>query len=269
MVDNPYFVKNGTEKSYYGADGTWYKKKIILANPGVLCRFENVVDARSMARSLCGRGITVSACKGSTLKKDLGLSEQSWRSFVEQMSVGQSSQEPQDGICPAQVSDPPSAEAPAFPESFLEPVSTSEAVAKEVNETEFIQKATGFFQQLQELAVMLDDINAYHEDLLSRTDKAIQDELHFMEFMTLDIQRAYRSYRRIHELRVRRRQIKNEILVANLICTEFNMSPESLFEAAKKAARCIEGLKTRLYTPRAAWPVEDDCVNYPNIAKKD
>lgn len=274
MANTQYFIKNGRSNSFYGADGTWYQKKTILANPSVLCKFGSVDEARNAAKPLYGKGVSISACKGGILKNYLGLSDTAWQTFLTRVPTVLYPRSSGMGACltASEVAPdpPPTDNTPSeTAEPSLEPVLASKAVTREGCETELIQKTVDVLHQLQELAGMLEDVNSNHRDRLKEIEKAILDELHFAEFMELDIQRAYRSYRRVHDLRVRRRQIKNEMIVSNLICTRFGTIPESLLADVAKTLQCIEGLKTRLYTPRVTWPVEDDVVNCSKTAEGD
>lgn len=97
---------------------------------------------------------------------------------------------------------------------------------------------------------------------ISRLDRVICDELHFVEFMKLDIFRAYKSYRRLHQFRIERRQYKNIEQISNILMETLKTSHTELGFVVKSALRRIEGLKDRIYDARESWPVEDDHINF-------
>lgn len=83
---------------------------------------------------------------------------------------------------------------------------------------------------------------------LSSVEKEITDELHFVEFANANAADGYKSFRRLQELRLKRRAIKDTDLVAHILGKLLSsVTPDSL-SAAK---RDIDGMKNRKYRVRA------------------
>lgn len=80
---------------------------------------------------------------------------------------------------------------------------------------------------------------------LSRIDKSICDLAHYVEFRKLNACLGYEVYKKWHDLRLERRQIKNELDVVNIILNK-DMS-DSLSDAVDKF---VNGLTNKNYEPR-------------------
>lgn len=89
------------------------------------------------------------------------------------------------------------------------------------------------------------------KDLL-KVDMEIQDCLHYIEFMKLNAAQGYQAYKLLKERRVRRRSIKNELQVLDIILEKkFN---DSFMDDVRKR---ISGMDHRTYRPRALQELFD------------
>lgn len=83
---------------------------------------------------------------------------------------------------------------------------------------------------------------------LSRNDLAIQDILHFIEFSYIDSILAYPTIKKLKELRLERRAIKNELEpLQKLICS---IDKSKLQKVHAEITKMEEVQKVRKYTPR-------------------
>jgi len=268
MADNgPYFVMKSSGSVFLGVDGTWYNKKTIVDNPSILCKFAALEEAQSTARLKYKKGCATQVCGAKKVKKALGVDNSYWEYCLFRMHDGLLAQDNSES-CDLQMK--PDMEADGLPEDTLSDdspnavnaVSASEAVSAELNDTELIMDTVDVLIKLQRLSKQWEDATLTNGDKIKEVEKAIQDELHFVEFMKLDMQRAYRSYKRLHDLRVRRRQLKNELVVVDKACLALHTTPKPLFDNVTQALSCIGGLKDRKYKPRVSWPTEDDTFNF-------
>ena len=80
---------------------------------------------------------------------------------------------------------------------------------------------------------------------LSDVDKELSDVNHYIEFVNLNAAQGYKAYKMIKERRVKRRSIKNELLVLEIILGK--KISESVTDEINKA---VEGMDNRIYEPR-------------------
>lgn len=80
---------------------------------------------------------------------------------------------------------------------------------------------------------------------LSDIDKELSDINHYIEFCNLNAAQGYKAYKMVKERRIKRRIIKNELVIVNVIL-EKKIS-DSMTEEIEKA---IRNLDKRTYTPR-------------------
>ena len=80
---------------------------------------------------------------------------------------------------------------------------------------------------------------------LSNVDKELTDINHYIEFCNLNAAQGYKAYKMIKERRIKRRIIKNELSVVDVIL-EKKIS-DSIIDEIEKV---INGLNERTYTPR-------------------
>lgn len=80
---------------------------------------------------------------------------------------------------------------------------------------------------------------------LSDIDKELSDINHYIEFCNLNAAQGYKAYKMVKERRIKRRIIKNELVIVNVIL-EKKIS-DSMTEEIEKAIRKLD---KRTYTPR-------------------
>lgn len=80
---------------------------------------------------------------------------------------------------------------------------------------------------------------------LSNADKEISDLLHYIEFCNLNAAQGYKAYKMIKERRIKRRSIKNELDVLNII-----LSKKISETATDEIEKAILVMDNRKYEPR-------------------
>lgn len=101
-----------------------------------------------------------------------------------------------------------------------------------------IEEAMGFIVEVDN---RLRELN----DALSKADLELTDMEHYIEFNTLNASRGYEAYRKMHELLLRRRGIKDEIKIVSGI--KSSVPSMSNFQSMLKVIRAVEKQK---YKPR-------------------
>ncbi len=115
-----------------------------------------------------------------------------------------------------------------------------------------IQRWIDKLNDLNGLIKEANDRKCVLEKDLSKVDMEIQDCLHYIEFMKLNAAQGYQAYKLLKERRVRRRSIKNELQVLDIILEKnFN---DSFMDDIKKQ---ISGMDHRLYRPRVLQELFD------------
>lgn len=87
---------------------------------------------------------------------------------------------------------------------------------------------------------------------LSVVDKEICDILHYIEFCNLNAAQGYKAYKMLKERRIKRRSIKNELNVLNII-----LSKKISETATDEIAKAIAGMDKRRYEPRVMHELFD------------
>lgn len=82
-------------------------------------------------------------------------------------------------------------------------------------------------------------------DQLSTVDKEICDILHYIEFCNLNAAQGYKVYKMIKERRIRRRSIKNELQVLDII-----LGKKISETATDEIEKAVAGMDKRKYEPR-------------------
>ena len=82
-------------------------------------------------------------------------------------------------------------------------------------------------------------------DQLSTVDKETCDILHYIEFCNLNAAQGYKAYKMLKERRIRRRSIKNELQVLDIILGK--KISETATDEIQKAVECMD---KRKYEPR-------------------
>ena len=81
--------------------------------------------------------------------------------------------------------------------------------------------------------------------LLSKVDQELSDVNHYIEFCNLNAAQGYKAYKMIKDRRIKRRSIKNELQVVDIILSK--KISETATDEIKKA---IDGMDQRTYEPR-------------------
>lgn len=82
-------------------------------------------------------------------------------------------------------------------------------------------------------------------DQLSTVDKEICDILHYIEFCNLNAAQGYKAYKMLKERRIKRRSIKNELRVVDII-----LGKKISETATDEIEKAISGMDKRKYEPR-------------------
>lgn len=118
---------------------------------------------------------------------------------------------------------------------------------------------TDFEDLLASMIALFDRFTMTKRELpveFTHVNQTMQDELHFSEFEQLNVVEGYQAWRRIHDARVERRRIKNEMQVVKMAEELFNgFGTADLQEVLNR----IDGMRHRQYSPRTD--------HYPNRQK--
>ena len=123
-----------------------------------------------------------------------------------------------------------------------------QANVQETVETPLICEAEDL---LSSLIAFIERVNTAKDGLpgeLKSIDQILQDELHFSEFEKLNVVEGYKAWQRIHEARIERRRIKNEIEIVDLLASAFGSLSEP---ALQNIIYHIDRMKDRRYHPRS------------------
>lgn len=88
--------------------------------------------------------------------------------------------------------------------------------------------------------------------LLSNVDKELSDLLHYIEFCNLNAYQGYMAYKMIKERRIKRRSIKNELVVLDIISSK--KFSDLITEEVLKTVRSLD---KRTYEPRVITELFD------------
>ena len=118
--------------------------------------------------------------------------------------------------------------------------------------SENIQKWIDKLSDLNGLAKDANDRKQVLEKDLSKVNMEIQDCLHYIEFTKLNAAQGYKAYKILKERRVRRRSIKNELQVLDIIL-EKKLGETVTDEIMKRNS----GMYHRIYAPRVMNEIFD------------
>lgn len=105
-----------------------------------------------------------------------------------------------------------------------------------------------WLDRISDLNGLAKDASHRKEELLgelSKVDKELSDINHYIEFVNLNAAQGYKAYKLIKERRIKRRSIKNELAVLEIILGK--KISESITDEINKS---VEGLDERMYEPR-------------------
>lgn len=101
--------------------------------------------------------------------------------------------------------------------------------------------------RLEHVFQNVEDICLNYGEILRDLDAQIEDELHYIEFFDLDASRCVKAYKRLQELRVKRRCIKDSMQLADLFVKQLGTDlPQRLNHVSDR----INHWDKRIYTVR-------------------
>ena len=131
------------------------------------------------------------------------------------------------------------------------PQNVKQVTQIDIDNTEKVMVADNIQKWLDKIS----DLNGLAKDALHRkeellkqlsdVDKELCDCLHYVEFCNLNAAQGYKAYKLIKERRIKRRSIKNELTVLEIILGK--KISESITDEIIKS---VEGLDGRMYEPR-------------------
>lgn len=125
---------------------------------------------------------------------------------------------------------------------------TKEEMNKNTEKAMISENIQRWLDKVSELNGLRNDATKRKEELckqLSDVDKELSDINHYIEFCNLNAAQGYKAYKMVKERRVKRRSIKNELVVVDAIL-EKRIS-DSITEEIEKV---VHSLDERTYTPR-------------------
>lgn len=125
---------------------------------------------------------------------------------------------------------------------------TKEEMDKNTEKVMISENVQRWLDKVSELNGLRNDAVKRKEELckqLSDVDKELSDINHYIEFCSLNAAQGYNAYKMVKERRIKRRLIKNELIVVDAIL-EKRIS-DSIAEEIEKV---VHSLDERTYTPR-------------------
>lgn len=125
---------------------------------------------------------------------------------------------------------------------------TKEEIDKNTEKVTISENIQRWLDKVSELNGLRNDATKRKEELskqLSDVDKELSDINHYIEFCSLNAAQGYKAYKMVKDRRIKRRSIKNELVVVDAIL-EKKIS-DSITEEIEKV---IHSLDERTYTPR-------------------
>lgn len=137
--------------------------------------------------------------------------------------------------------------------------SENDGLSANIKKTVDTPLITDFEDLLERMIALFDRLASAKEALpgeLVHSNQTLQDELHFSEFEQLNVVEGYQAWRRIHDARVERRRIKNEMEVVKMAEDLFDGFETSDLQTVLNR---IDAIRHRKYNPRTD--------HYPNRQK--
>ena len=142
-----------------------------------------------------------------------------------------------------------------FPEACVEMSDSLQQIKEEVKESfskEYsLQEVTDL---LKDLSLFLSYRKRVLNKLMSDSDKQIVDIEHEAECNKYNVCDGYKCYKKLHDIRVKRREAKDELEQIGYLSGINVISPNSVIQAMK----CIDGMDGRKYRPRYEEEDEQD-----------
>lgn len=125
---------------------------------------------------------------------------------------------------------------------------TKEDMNKNTEKVTISENVQRWLDKVSELNGLRNDATKRKEELckqLSDVDKELSDINHYIEFCNLNAAQGYKAYKMVKDGRIKRRSIKNELVVVDAILGK--KISDSITEEIEKV---IHSLDERTYTPR-------------------
>lgn len=122
---------------------------------------------------------------------------------------------------------------------------------KAVNDEKIEKTIIDFLRCAETLFAKKDDLIAKQ----SAVDKEVTDLQHYIEQKNLNAYEGYMAYKRLQGILVKRRSIKDELLILKII-ESCKMEPDSISKTISR----IQGLNGRKYAPRVLTELFDNVV---------
>lgn len=142
-----------------------------------------------------------------------------------------------------------------FPEARVENVESISGLSQQ-SEGSFFREYTinEVTDLLKDLSLFLSYRKRVLNKLMSDSDKQIVDIEHEAEFNKYNVCDGYKCYKKLHDIRVKRREAKDELEQIGYLSGINVISPNSVIQAMK----CIDGMDGRKYRPRYEEEDEQD-----------
>lgn len=248
------FIVKESSKSLYALNGAWLPIKFAVSNPARVAVYGDSAFAEDTLRRMADRSNTF-VYSESTLQKKFGVhkAKDVFRINIpdvlpptEKAKDEQPVPEPDSNLGDA-------AQDSSFDTNQIEYGKGANLDA--VYATPFIMDALDLLEQMLTLAERTDTYMHEQPEELRQVERKICDELHYVEFMSLNGADGYKAYRRLHELRVERRRLKNEQFVATRL---YNLFDAETNRKISDAIQVITKIPDRHYTPREYWPEKEN-----------
>lgn len=125
---------------------------------------------------------------------------------------------------------------------------TNEEIQQNIANTDVSENIQKWLDKISELNGLINDATKRKDELnqqLSDVDKELSDIMHYIEFCNLNASQGYKAYKMVKDRRIKRRSIKNELVVVDAILDK-KISDQIVGEMKK----IIHSLDNRTYTPR-------------------
>lgn len=270
-----YFVQRTSDNALLGRDDIWYPPAACRRILFKLCRF----DRDSAARKAKSCQYAAKPIEEKDARACLGFKSPSWNKFwatniktikvcvftTENALEAENNRHPEPG--PAEEAVKPEKAArprPEYESSIGRFVHADPAILAESFDTPLIRETMEVISRLSALSLEWSALTCDFTSRIWKIENALNDESHFAEFMNLNSDEGNRCYQRMHQLRIARRQLKNERNLVGII-NEALQNPAFNFAALHDRLEWIraafEKSQDRTYVVRERWPFEDDRIN--------
>ena len=259
------FVERDEDKTILGLNDKWYPLGKCRTNLGRLCRFEAGSASRKAESLQCGaRAITE-----DVVRMRMGFQSPSWDKYwataLRNIRVCPFTEEDMRAACVREAAlelASPAVDTKAESGTGGGTLVRSDpAVLAESFDTPLIRDTVETLTHLSDLSQEWLKVALQLSGRLWALENAIEDELHFAEFRCLDAESGNRCYQRIHQLRLERRQLKNERNLVGIINTAMQKPAYNFALLQLRLGEVLDGFQKaqeKCYTVRERWPYEEN-----------